>query len=59
MISFGKETPLGQGHVNFPKLIARLKECGYDGPITIEREIHGEQQIKDIRAGKAFLEQYI
>ena len=57
--SFGKETPLGQGHVNFPKLIARLKECGYDGPITIEREIHGEQQIKDIRAGKAFLEQYI
>ena len=57
--SFGKETPLGQGHVNFPKLIARLKECGYDGPITIEREIHGEQQIKDIRMGKAFLEQYI
>ena len=27
--------------------------------VPIEREIHGEQQIKDIRMGKAFLEQYI
>lgn len=46
----GKETPLGQGKVNYPAFIARLKEIGYDGAITIEREISGEQQKKDIEA---------
>jgi sugar phosphate isomerase/epimerase len=44
----GEEKPLGQGKVNFPRLIARLKELGYDGAITIEREISGEEQRKDI-----------
>jgi sugar phosphate isomerase/epimerase len=44
----GEEKPLGQGKVNFPLLIARLKELGYDGAITIEREISGEEQRKDI-----------
>lgn len=47
--NLGEEKPLGQGKVNFPKFIARLKEISYDGPLTIEREIEGEQQIKDIR----------
>jgi sugar phosphate isomerase/epimerase len=44
----GEEKPLGQGRVNFPKFIGRLKDLGYDGPITIEREISGEQQRADI-----------
>ena len=57
--SFGKETPLGQGHVDFPAFIAGLKNCGYDDIITIEREISGEQQIKDIQTAKALLEKYI
>ena len=55
----GAETPLGKGKVNFPAFIAKLKELGYDGVLTIEREISGEQQTKDIIAGKAFLEQLI
>lgn len=45
----GKEAAMGQGKVNFPALIARLKEIGYDGPITIEREISGDQQLADIK----------
>lgn len=45
----GKETPLGEGKVDFPKLIAGLKACGFRGPITIEREISGPQQAEDIR----------
>ena len=57
--SFGKETPLGEGHVDFPAFIAGLKKCGYDGIITIEREISGEQQIKDIQIAKELLEKYI
>lgn len=55
----GKEVPLGEGKVNYPLLIARLKEIGYDGDITIEREIDGDEQIKDILAGKKFLEKLI
>ncbi|MBQ9802652.1 MAG: sugar phosphate isomerase/epimerase [Clostridia bacterium] len=55
----GRETPLGEGKVNIPALIVKLKSLGYDGPITIEREISGEQQIADIKAGKLLLEQYI
>jgi len=45
----GKETPLGQGKVDFPRLIAALKGLGYAGALTIEREISGPQQVADIR----------
>ncbi len=55
----GEETPLGEGLVNFQRLIPLLKECGYDGPLTIEREIEGEQQIIDILKGKKLLEEII
>lgn len=57
--SLGKEKPLGQGRVNFEKLIQKLKEVGYTGALTIEREISGEQQVKDIEAGKKLLEDII
>jgi L-ribulose-5-phosphate 3-epimerase len=52
----GEEKPLGMGRVNFPALIARLKEYHYTGALTIEREISGEQQKSDILAGKKLLE---
>ena len=55
----GPELPLGQGLVDYPRFIARLKEIGYDGAITIEREIKGDQQIVDIVAAKAYLETLI
>jgi L-ribulose-5-phosphate 3-epimerase len=44
----GVEKPLGEGRVNFPVLIAKLKALGYTGALTIEREISGPQQIADI-----------
>jgi sugar phosphate isomerase/epimerase len=53
--NLGVEKPLGKGRVNFPRLIARLKELGYDGPVTIEREISGEEQRKDILEAIKFL----
>ena len=52
----GREVPIGQGKVNFPAFIKRLKEVGYRGPLTIEREISGAKQVEDIRASKAYLE---
>jgi L-ribulose-5-phosphate 3-epimerase len=45
----GVEKPLGEGRVNFPVLIPKLKALGYTGALTIEREISGPQQIADIR----------
>ena len=36
-----------------------IKALGYDGALTIEREIEGEQQTIDILNGKAFLEKII
>lgn len=57
--SLGKETALGDGQVNFPMFIRTLKSVGYDGPITIEREISGEKQIEDILKAKKLLENLI
>jgi len=55
----GREVPIGQGKVNFPAFIKRLKEVGYRGPLTIEREISGPKQAEDIRASKAYLEKLL
>jgi sugar phosphate isomerase/epimerase len=55
----GREVPIGQGKVNFPALVKRLKEVGYRGPLTIEREISGPRQLADIRASKLYLENLI
>lgn len=57
--NLGPEVPLGQGKVNFPALIKGLHELGYDGSFTIEREIAGDQQIKDILSAKQMLEDII
>jgi len=53
--SLGRETPLGAGKVDFPTLIGKLKALGYEGPLTIEREISGPEQAADIRAAVDFL----
>ena len=55
----GREVPIGQGKANFPKLIPRLKELGYTGPLTIEREISGPQQLADIKREKVYLENLV
>jgi len=55
----GEEVPIGEGKVDFPRFIQHLKEVGYRGPITIEREISGPRQDEDIRASKAYLEKLI
>jgi sugar phosphate isomerase/epimerase len=55
----GREVPIGRGRVDFPRIIARLKQLNYQGAVTIEREISGPQQIEDVRAAKAYLESLI
>ncbi len=55
----GVEKPLGEGRVNFPVLIPKLKSLGYTGALTIEREISGPQQIADIQRAIALLSQWV
>ncbi|MCL2517691.1 MAG: sugar phosphate isomerase/epimerase [Oscillospiraceae bacterium] len=52
----GIEKPAGEGMVDFPAVFKMLKILGYDRYITIEREITGEQQIKDIIKAKKYFE---
>ena len=50
-----EEVPLGKGKVDFPKYLAALSDIGYDGYLTIEREV-GEDPAEDIRCAVNFLD---
>ncbi|MBQ8850127.1 MAG: sugar phosphate isomerase/epimerase [Clostridia bacterium] len=52
----GIETKVGEGMADIPKVVKRLRAVGYDGNYIIEREISGEQQIRDILDTKVYLE---
>jgi sugar phosphate isomerase/epimerase len=56
---WGVETPLGQGDVGMERFLCTLKEIGYDGPLTIEREIPQDpaRQKAEIGAGIRLLEE--
>ena len=53
--SLGKETPVGEGMVDFPVLIRKLREHNYKGALIIEREISGPRQREDILKAKEIL----
>jgi L-ribulose-5-phosphate 3-epimerase len=56
--ALGSERPLGSGDVGMPQFIAKLKQVGYTGILSIEREIEDEEQKKaDMRAAVKLLEQ--
>jgi len=57
--SLGAETKIGEGKVDFKALFTKLHQLGYDSYVTIEREIKGEQQLKDILESRTYLEQII
>ena len=57
--NLGQEKAIGDGIVHFPTLIEKLRQIGYDGTITIEKEIEGEEQTRDILKAKELLEKLI
>jgi sugar phosphate isomerase/epimerase len=57
--TLGSEVSLGEGKVDFERLIPKLNAGGYHGAITIEREISGEQQIRDIKKAKQILDKIL
>ena len=48
------ETPIGEGDVDFDKYVKALKEIGYDGYLTIERET-GDNPAEDIEKAVSFI----
>lgn len=52
-IAWGQEVPLGDGAVNIRRYLETLKELGYDGPLTIEREIPEDRQQQKHDIGQA------
>ena len=52
------ETPLGQGNVPWKEYISALRSVGYDGYLTIEREV-GDTPSEDIALAAEFLKQLI
>lgn len=50
---WGSETPLGEGDVGMETFIRTLKEIGYTGPLTIEREIPHDPVRQKADIGKA------
>ncbi len=52
------ETPVGEGEVNWDEYIAALREVGFDGFLTIEREV-GPDPLGDIIKARDFAAKYI
>ena len=55
-VELGVEKAMGEGRVNFPVLVPKLKSMGYCGALTIEREIAGDEQVADIKRAMAILD---
>jgi sugar phosphate isomerase/epimerase len=59
-VTWGREVPLGSGDVDVKAYLQTLSEIGYDGPLTIEREIpeDPERQFREINDAVRVLERY-
>ena len=54
--ALGTERPLGQGSVDIPKFVRKLKDVGFSGPLNIEREAENQaERIADIRNAVSYL----
>ncbi|MGI9457143.1 MAG: sugar phosphate isomerase/epimerase family protein [Aeoliella sp.] len=51
--TWGEETALGEGSVDFAKYLQTLDDLGYTGPLTIEREIPQEPARQKEEIGRA------
>jgi len=52
---WGEEVVLGTGEAEIPRIVSKLRACGYTGPLVIEREA-GNQRLTDIRAARDLLQ---
>ena len=54
----GRELSIPEGEVDFPAVIRELKRIGFDGSLTIERELGGSQ-VEYIKKTRAYLQSLI
>jgi L-ribulose-5-phosphate 3-epimerase len=57
--NLGEEVLIGQGLVDFKKVFTKLRDFGYTGAVTIERETSGPQQVEDVKSEKLYLERIL
>ena len=57
--NLGEEVKLGTGKANFPEFLRKMHSIGYNGPVIIEREITGDQQLADILEAKQLIDSVI
>jgi len=50
-----EDAPLGQGDVDIKSCLLKLRDLGYEGPLTIERE-YSPDQVRDIKTALELLE---
>lgn len=56
--AYFREAPVGEGQVPFPEYVQKLKDVGYDGYLTIERESQREAEA-ELKDTVAFLRELI
>lgn len=52
-VTWGEETKLGEGNVDFPAFVATLEEIHYTGALTIERELSQDPERQQAEIGHA------
>lgn len=55
----GPEVKVGTGFVRYEEFLPALLKCGFTGDLTIEREISGEEQKRDIRETFEYLKRLL
>lgn len=50
---------IGSGKADFKKVFTILKQAGYTGAVTIERETSGPNKIEDVKQEKAYPERVL
>ena len=55
----GEEVAIGKGLVDFKQVFLKLKQAGYTGAVSIERETEGPQQVEDVKNEKIYLERIL
>lgn len=55
----GEMVQIGEGKVNYPVLIPKLRECGYTGPYIIEYEVGGQDWYEGVRGSIDYLKEIL
>lgn len=58
--ALGQEQPLGKGAVGIPRFVSKLAQCGFRGPLNVERETEDqEQRMIDLAMGVQLVERIL